>query len=110
MPESPKTDKKKVNFQPQEIPAKALDIAKRLEPYRFFIFLIFVALLYGFVLLQINNLSGAEPSSEAVSSQVQAAQIPHIDQSVIQQLQSLQNNSVSVQALFNQARSNPFQQ
>lgn len=77
--------------------------------YSFVIFLVFVAALYGFVLFRISALSNSQPSAEAVSSQLQAAQIPHIDQSVVNQLQSLQNNSVNVQALFNQSRSNPFQ-
>ncbi len=73
------------------------------------VFLLFVALLYGFVLLRISNLSNLQPPEEAVNSQVKAAALPHIDQSVVNQLQSLQNNSVNVQALFNQARNNPFQ-
>jgi len=80
-----------------------------LRRYSFVIFLVFVAALYSFVLLRINSLSSAQPSAAAVSSQVKAAAVPHIDQSVVNQLQSLQDNSVSVQALFNQARSDPFQ-
>ncbi len=80
-----------------------------LHHYGFIIFVVFVATLYAFVLLRVSSLSNTQPSASAVSSQVQAAQIPHIDQSLVNQLQSLQNNSVSVQALFNQARSNPFQ-
>jgi hypothetical protein len=62
------------------------------------------------VLLRINTLGSTQPSSDAVTSQVQAARIPHIDQSVVRQLQSLQDNSVSVKSLFNQARANPFQE
>lgn len=77
--------------------------------YSYVIFLIFVVLLYSFVLLRINNLSNIQPSSDAINSQVKAAQVPHIDQPVVKQLQTLQDNSVSVQALFNQARNNPFQ-
>jgi hypothetical protein len=104
------TKKKKVSLSPRELLDKLLDYAKRLQPYSLFVFLLFVAALYGFILLKIHNFSSAEPSPDAVSSQVKAAQVPHIDPAVIQQLQSLQNNSVSVQALFNQARSNPFQE
>jgi hypothetical protein len=99
--------------------AKKLDIRKlkhtgmelltRYEQYKLLGFLIFVAIIYGFVWMQINNYNNAGPSSTQVSSQVQAAQIPHINQTVISQLQSLQDNSVSVQALFNQERNNPFQ-
>ena len=102
--------KKKVELNSREIIDKLLGYAGRLRPYIFIIFLVFVVLLYGFVLLRVNSLSTAEPSSDAVSGQVKAARILHIDQSVVNQLQSLQNNSVSVQTLFNQARSNPFQE
>jgi hypothetical protein len=77
--------------------------------YGLVIFIVFVASLYGFLMYRISTLGSTQPSADAVSSQVQAARIPHIDQSVVNQLQSLQNNSVNVQALFNQARSNPFQ-
>jgi hypothetical protein len=108
--EAAKPKKKKVGLSPQEMLNKVRDHVKRLQPYSLFIFLIFVAALYGFVLLRVHNLNAAEPSPDAVSSQVKAAQIPRIDPAVVQQLQSLQNNSVSVQALFNQARSNPFQE
>lgn len=72
-------------------------------------FIVFVALVYGFVLFRFNTVRTIEPSETAVTSQVKAAKVPHIDQTVLQQLQSLQDNSVSVQALFNEARSNPFQ-
>ncbi len=86
-------------------------ILARLEPlrrYSLLVFIIFLAGLYGFVLLRIHNLNNAQPSSDAVSSQVKAAHVIHIDQSVVRQLQSLQDNSVSVNSLFDQARSNPF--
>ena len=89
--------------------SKLSRLGKKLRPYSLLAFLVFVALLYGFVLLRISTLSGLQPSSDAVSSQVKAANLPHIDQSVVDQLQSLQDHSVSVQTLFNQARNNPFQ-
>jgi hypothetical protein len=99
----------KEKLDTQKLLTQARGFLQSSRRYNFIVFLVFVALLYGFVLLRINTLSSSQPSTNAVSSQVQAAQIPHIDQSVVNQLQSLQNNSVSVQALFNQARSNPFQ-
>ena len=81
-----------------------------LRRYSFIIFVAFVALLYGFLLFRVNSLSSEQPSQIAVDSQVKAAAIPHIDQKVVQQLQSLQDNSVNVKTLFNQARNNPFQE
>jgi hypothetical protein len=77
--------------------------------YSLLVFLVIVAALYGFVVFRINTLSTAEPSTDAVDSQVKAAKVPHIDPKIVEQLQSLQDHSVSVQTLFDQARSNPFQ-
>jgi hypothetical protein len=103
------SDKKKVTINIKTLLAAGGGVITKFRRYSFVAFVIFVAVLYGFVILRINNLGNTQPSSVAVSGQVQAAQAPHIDKSVIQQLNSLQDNSVSVQALFNQARSNPFQ-
>jgi hypothetical protein len=89
---------------------KLSGLLKTLRRYAILLFLVFVAGLYGFVVLRVDTLNSAQPSADAVSSQVKAARVPHIDQSVVQQLQSLQDNSVSVQTLFDQARNNPFQQ
>jgi hypothetical protein len=100
---------KKPTLNKQLLIDKAADLIRLFKRYGFPIFLVFVGLIYGFVLLRVNILSNTQPSDAAVSSQVKAAAIPNIDQDVISQLQSLQDNSVSVKALFNQARSNPFQ-
>jgi hypothetical protein len=83
-----------------------LPLAKR---YALAGFIVFVLLIYGIVLLRIQSLNNQQPKPDQVSGQVKAARIPHIDQAVVQQLQSLQDNSVNVQALFDQARNNPFQ-
>jgi hypothetical protein len=71
-------------------------------------FIVFTALLYGFLFTRISDLSDAQPSSDSVTGQVQAAGVPHIDQAVVKQLESLHDNSVNVRTLFNEARSNPF--
>lgn len=71
-------------------------------------FVVLVALIYSFVLFRIDGLSNKQPSTDSVTGQVKAAQVPHIEESVVKQLESLHDNSVNVQTLFNQARSNPF--
>ena len=85
----------------------ALGLAKA-RRFSVLLFVVFVALLYGFVLLRINTLSNEQPSPDSVDTQVQAARVPHIDAPVVEQLTKLHDNSVNVQALFNEARSNPF--
>lgn len=89
---------------------RVTSITPKVQRYSMAGFLVFVALIYGLVLFRIHSLSSAQPTADQVSSQVKAARIPHIDQSVVQQLQTLQDNSVNVQTLFEQARNNPFQQ
>jgi len=99
---------KKLNLAAvREIVGNAL---QKLHGYAFVIFLVFVSVLYGIIFYQINSLSNAQPSSQDISKQVKAAQLPRIDPAVVNQLQSLQDNSVNVQTLFNEARSNPFQE
>ncbi len=90
--------------------AKTDAVVEKARRFSFLGFVIFVAVLYGFVLLRINTLDNVQPSSDSVTGQVQAARVPRIDKSVAKQLQSLNDNSVNVQTLFNEARSNPFQQ
>lgn len=97
-----KTDLKSLTNQAKQ----AFEKARR---FSLISFLCLVAILYGFVLLRISTLSNTQPSSDSVTSQINAAQVPHIDEKTVQQLESLQNNSVNVKALFNEARNNPFQ-
>jgi hypothetical protein len=101
--------KNSFKFKPAELLDKLKVWLRKVQPYSLIIFLVFVGLIYAFVIWRIHSLSAEQPTADAVSSQVKAAQIPHVDDDVVSQLQSLQDNSVSVQALFNQARSNPFQ-
>ena len=81
-----------------------------LQKYAVIGFLGLVIVLYGFIVFRINTLSNASPSTTSIDDQVKGAHVPHIDQNIVRQLQSLQDNSVSVKALFDQARANPFQE
>ena len=100
----------KSNLGIKSLRDRSTGLGLKLRPYRLPVFLLLVALLYGFLLLRINSLSSAQPSPDAVSSQFKAAKLTHIDQTVIKQIKSLQDNSVNVRSLFDQARNNPFQQ
>ena len=88
---------------------KLTGYGQKIRPYSFVVFIVLVAGLYSVVLFKINAIVSEEPTPDAVSSQVKAAKVPHFDKAVIAQLKSLQDNSVSVQALFKDARDNPFQ-
>lgn len=102
------SDKKKLDIK--ALAEKYLAKLEGARKYSVAIFVVFVAVMYGFLLYRINTLNSVQPTPDQVAAKVQAAKVPHIDEKVVQQLQSLQDNSVSVQTLFNEARNNPFQQ
>jgi zona occludens toxin (predicted ATPase) len=76
--------------------------------YRVLFFIVALAAVYGFVVYRINVLSQSSPNPNDVSLQLQATRTPKVDPNVISKIQQLQDNSVNVQALFDQARNNPF--
>lgn len=75
--------------------------------YRTFIFFLLIASFYGFILWKINTYSNAPPSESEKTAQASAQH--HIDQSTLDKIQSLQDNSVGVKTIFDEARNNPFQ-
>ena len=82
----------------------------RLSRYVVVFFLLLLIAVYGFVLLRIESLHNIQPSDASVTSQVQSSATPQVDPTVVQQMQTLQDNSVSVKSLFDQARNSPFQE
>lgn len=76
--------------------------------YTIILFVVLLLGVYGFVLYRINVLAGAQPSESDVATQTQSAASLHVDPTVVNQMESLQNNSVNVKTLFDQARTNPF--
>lgn len=97
------------NIELKFSPAKLSIVARKYSRYSLVGFIAVVVIAYGFVLFRISSLGQLEPTDEAITSQVKADQVPHIDEAVVKQLESLEDNSVSVQTLFDEARSNPFQ-
>jgi len=98
---------KKINLR--ELADKAIAKLSVVRRYSVALFVVFITVLYAFSLYRIESLNSIQPTQSDITSKVQAAQIPYISPLVLSQLKSLQDNSVSVQALFNRASSNPFQ-
>lgn len=83
---------------------------RKLERYKLFIFAMLLLVLYGFLVFRINTLNSQTPSDEEVQAKLERVTSPHLDQSIIDKIEQLQDNSVEVQTLFNEARNNPFQE
>lgn len=78
--------------------------------YRGFIFFILLPSLYGYIVWRINVLSTAPPSTADLATAQQSVSTPKISKETVEKLQGLQDNSGRVQAIFNEARQNPFQE
>lgn len=72
------------------------------------IFLLFTG-VYGYLIFQINTLSNPTVEEAEVLSEAKALPVPRIDEESAKKLQSLKDNSVNVQTLFEQGRTDPFQ-
>lgn len=83
---------------------------KTLRSYRNFLFFLVLTSIYGYIVWRINVLSSAPPSTTDVTNAQQNVSLPKIPEATVQKLQGLQDNSVRVQTLFNEARQNPFQE
>lgn len=100
-------DKKPNQLNASSLTALFSRISDELWVYRTFIFFLLIAVFYGFILWRVNVYSNA-PASQSEKS-AQASSQPRIDQVTLDKIQNLQDNSVSVQAIFDEARNNPFQ-
>ncbi len=100
--------KQKIDFK--QLLAKLPLLLQKLRRYHVIIFIVGVVCIYSFLVYRINTLNNRAPSQDDVTAELQTSHAPKIDQSVVDKIKLLQDNSVNVQSLFNEARNNPFQE
>lgn len=88
--------------------SKLLPIIERLKHSTNLVFFLVVALVLGYLLLQINLLSSSEPSSDEVTTKLLEIKRPRVDEKTVKILNDLEDNNTQVQSIFQQARENPF--
>lgn len=65
-------------------------------------------LLYGYIIIQVSAIANKVPDEAEVTKQVQAVPHPKIKKETAQKIEGLEDQNVNVQAIFNEARENPF--
>lgn len=85
---------------------KALAFCSR---YSFLIFFIIFAAMSGFLVTRIGELSRAEPSQAEIDQRLQDIKMPKVDDDAIAKLKELQGRNISIEALFDNGRTNPFE-
>jgi len=87
----------------------SLRVLRAANKYRGFIFFLVLSSLYGFIIWRINVLSTAPPTQADIqTAEKSAAATPKLDEASAKAINSLKDNSVRVQTLFESARNNPF--
>lgn len=81
---------------------------RKLGRYKVIIFLVAVLGLYVVLVQHIGQLIQNEPSQSQVDSKLSPVNKLTVDQDAIKRITDLEQQNVEVQALFNQARENPF--
>ena len=66
------------------------------------------SLLAGYLLVLTNRLATTEPDQASISSQLSGVPRPKIDKNVVKTIESLEARNIDMQAIFNDARDNPF--
>jgi hypothetical protein len=99
---------KDLNLNLKDLPEQLGNVFRKVSGYRVFIFFLLVTGVYGYIIWRINTFSNTPASTSEKSSQTVAQ--PRIDAATVQKIKSLQDNSVRVQSLFDEARQNPFQE
>jgi hypothetical protein len=96
------------NINPSTLGKQLKAAGQKLMSYLGLIVVIVILGMYSFLVFRINNLTTAEPPEDAIAEKLKTVQRPKIDQQVVERVQSLEDNSVEVKALFQEARDNPF--
>ena len=100
---------KNADIDLKAIQASAAQALHALRKYaNVLIFLVFTG-VYGFMIVHINSLSNPTIDESEVLAEAKSLPAPKIDEESAKKLQSLKDNSVNVQTLFEQGRTDPFQ-
>lgn len=92
------------------IPTRIKPLLEGARKYTVFSFIIVMLGLVIFLVFRVNQLSQLEPSEDAALEKIQAIPRPRVDQNVVKRIEQLRDQNVQVEALFKEARDNPFKE
>ncbi len=65
-------------------------------------------ILYSYIIIQVTTIANKTPDETQVTQKIQAVPHPKINKETAQKIEGLEDQNVNVQAIFNEARDNPF--
>lgn len=99
-----------MKLEVKDIPAKLAPFLAKIRRYTVLIFIVSALGAFGFLVYRVGSLLQAEPTEEAITEKLKDVRRPRIDENALQKIQELQDQNITVQSLFKQARDNPFQE
>lgn len=76
--------------------------------FRFIIAFIVFSVMYGYIMVQVNNISQRQPTEKQITEKATAVPKTKVDEDLAEQITSLEDQNVQVKTIFNEARKNPF--
>lgn len=91
-----------------KVTTKIQPIMDTVRHHSVIIFVVFFFGVYTFLIVRINSLVNSEPGPATVTDRLQTVKRVKIDQESIDRMLEMEEQNIDVQALFEQARQNPF--
>lgn len=82
--------------------------AQKIQRYSTVLLFMLFTVAYVYIIFQINSLNDPQVTQSAVTQEVESLPTPSLDEDAASKLESLKDNNVNVQVLFEESRTNPF--
>ncbi len=101
---------KQLSEQLQPILNRVAPLRAKAYRFRVVLFVMAVATIYGLILYRINVYANVEPDAVDLSTKLTEVKRVSIDQEATSKIQDLENRDITIEALFDNGRDNPFQE
>lgn len=91
------------------ITPKLLKAREYITKHVVIIFILFTVGVFGFMVVRIYTLSSAEPTEEQIDEKLSSYKAVRLDKAMVELFRSLDDRNISVESLFDNGRTNPFQ-
>ncbi len=97
-----------MNLELKNLSEKLLLALKKIGRFLPFIFALLVLGLYGFLVLHINQIMQSDIEEAEIEEIIRTGPGLEIDRQAVDAIERLQDQNVEVEAIFQEARDNPF--
>lgn len=95
---------------PQQLLGPIQQAVTLIRKHVFLICVVLFAAMYGYLLFQIDTLNNAQPSTDAAAQTASSTKRLVVDKTAAAKMSQLEDQNIEIKSLFEQARSNPFQE